>query len=100
MKESKSLQRFKRYIVLFTILLIVLACSLAYLVSKDIAITIICGIAAAIIGVILALIANKTIKKAIKDEKEIKKVKDAISEELEYNAPVPCIVIDTYGKII
>ena len=100
MKESKSLQRFKRYIALFMIILIVLACTLAYLVSKDVAITVVSGIGAAIVGVIFALIANKTIKKAIKDEKEIKKVKDTISEELEYNAPVPCIVIDAFGKII
>lgn len=100
MKESKSLQRFKSYTVLFMVILVVLACVLAFLVSKDVIITIICGIAAIIIGVIFTLIANKTIKKAIRDEKEIKKVKDAISEELEYNAPVPCIVIDSYGKII
>ena len=101
MKDVRVLGKIKRYMTIYQIILVMLACMLTFMMTEgNFFITLICGVLTGIIAVIISIIYNSSVNKALIDEKEIKRVRDDIGDELEYNAPVPNIVVDLNGKIV
>ncbi|MCQ2978943.1 MAG: DHH family phosphoesterase, partial [Clostridia bacterium] len=100
MKDVRVLKKIKRYMIIYSIILVVLAVIVTYIVSSNIGWTIIGAVIAGLISLLLEFAYIKSIKKMYREENEIKSLKDDVEEELEYNTPLPNIVIDYYGKIL
>lgn len=101
MKDVRVLGKIKRYMAIYQIILVLLACMLTFIMTEgNIFVTLIFGVLTGIISMIVSIVYNSSVNKALIDDKEIKKVRDDISDELEYNSPMPNIVVDVNGKII
>lgn len=100
MKDARVLKKIKRYMIIYSSILVGLALVVTYLITKNIGWTIIGSVIAFLISILLEFAYIKAIKKMYREENEIKSIKDDIEEELEYNTPVPNLVIDYYGKIL
>lgn len=101
MKDNKVLIKMKRYMTIYAFCITLLAGILTYILSEgNYLMTIIGVILAILVSTVLEIAYTKGVKKVYREEKQIKSIKDDIEEELEYNTPVPNLVVDYYGKIL
>ena len=73
MKDMKILGKMKKYMTIYPILLVVLACILSYIITDgDLVVTFFCGIIVSIITIIVTLIYMSSINKIYREEKQKK----------------------------
>lgn len=99
MKKSLN-KNIKNYVLIYQLVISAIFIATIFIFIKDIKYAVCMSVIVLIINVILSLICNSIINKSLRKNSELQDVTIDISDDIEYNTPLPCLIINEDKNVI